>query len=293
MLALRYATGIVRSLLAHWDTVLRPMLAAVGGGPLIEIGCGGTTTRLAELAVGQGMTMHAIDPAPRFDVAALEARYGERLCFHRRRSHDALEEIGAPAAVVIDGDHNWYTVRGELQRLQAGAEAAGRPFPLTFLHDVEWPYARRDMYYDPDSIPERWRQPWRRQGIRWGQSTLDQRGGGVNPHLANAIEEGGQRNGVLTAVEDFLAESDLVLEVRIVRGDAGLGVLVAAELLRENPGLRRLWERLGSPEFLEEQVKALSLKATELAASLIEARRREIASPSGEQPSRAAPEGGS
>jgi hypothetical protein len=161
---------------------------------------------LAQFAAKRDISLHAVDPAPAFDVVEFEQRFDGAFEFHRERSHDALGEIGPAAAVLIDGDHNWYTVYGELARLETIAATADHHFPLTMLHDVEWPYARRDMYYDPDSIPEAWRQPWAHRGIRWGEPLLDEAGGGVNGHLANAIEEGGPCNGVLTAVEDFSAD---------------------------------------------------------------------------------------
>ena len=37
-----------------------------------------------------------------------------------------------------------------------------RPLPLLVLHDVGWPYGRRDLYYDPDDIPASTASPWRK-----------------------------------------------------------------------------------------------------------------------------------
>jgi hypothetical protein len=257
----------------HWESVIHPFLAALDSGPIVEIGAaaGATTVRLADLAAERGIALHAVDPAPQFDVAELERRFEGTLEFHRQRSHDALEAIGPPAAVLIDGDHNWHTVHGELTRLEEKALGADREFPLVMLHDVEWPYARRDMYYDPDAIPDDARQPWARLGIRWKDGLLDESGLGVNSHLANAREEGGPRNGVLTAVEDFVAAASSPLQLRIVHGDAGLGVLVSTDLLTASPELRRQWERLRSPEFLLEQVERLSEAATRVMAGRIDA----------------------
>lgn len=260
-------------MLPYWDAVLHPFLTALNAGPTIEIGAaaGETTVRLAELAVEKETVLHTVDPDPQFDVAQVERRFGAHFCFHRERSHDALHRIGPAAAVILDGDHNWYTVNGELKRLREIALAAGRPFPLVILHDVEWPYGRRDMYYDPEAIPEQWRKPWDRRGIRWGRSLLDEEGGGINSRLANAIEEGGPRNGVLTAVEDFLEESEAPAELRIVRGGAGIGVLASAELLEATPALQREWDRLHSPQFLMEHMQRLSDAAAHATAALWEA----------------------
>lgn len=271
-------------MLPHWDSVIHPFLAASDGAPIVEIGAGSgaTTAKLAAFSAERGTELHVIDPAPRFDPASLKRRF-PHLRFHRERSHDALEKIGPAGTVLIDGDHNWYTVHGELTRLERIAESSGRAFPLVLLHDVEWPYGRRDLYYNPEAIPAEWRQPWERRGIVWGQRRLDQNDGGVNRHLANALEEGGPRNGVLTAVEDFSAESSIRLELRIVRGDAGLGVLVSHDLLSRHPALRTQWDRLHSTEFLLELTRSLSDAAAAATAARIEeepdSRRPQVPAP--------------
>lgn len=233
-------------MLPHWDTVIEPLLTALDQGPIIEIGAatGETTNKLIKLACRHNLVLHTIDPAPNFNSADLEQRFGQHFHFHRKRSHDALFDIGLPAAAVIDGDHNWYTVHGELTLLDEIAAEQNGPFPLVILHDVEWPYARRDMYYEPEAIPEQWRKPWAKRGLVRGNQGLAENGEGMNTQFANAIEEGGPRNGVLTAVEDFVTERAKPLELRIVHGACGIGVLVSPDLLASSQQLRARWKGL-------------------------------------------------
>jgi hypothetical protein len=95
-----------------------------------------------------------------------------------------------------------------------------------FLHDVCWPYARRDMYYDLDTVPAEYRHPVEKRGIVRGMSRLSREPGqGHNAEHWNATHEGGARNGVLTAVEDFLA-SHLEYTFFSLQKEWGLGVLV-------------------------------------------------------------------
>ena len=54
------------------------------------------------------------------------------------------------------------------------ASSAGGRLPVMILHDVAWPYGRRDLYYDPATIPEEFRQPYAQKGIAMGRSTLVQ-----------------------------------------------------------------------------------------------------------------------
>src|SRR5262249_33039347 len=100
---------------------------------------------------------------------------------------------------VIDGDHNYYTVAEEI-RLAAGDGSDGSP--LLLFHDIGWPHARRDNYYVPEQIPAEHRHPMVEGGGAFPghAEPLD---GGL-PFKWMADHEGGPRNGVLTAVEDFV-----------------------------------------------------------------------------------------
>jgi len=130
---------------------------------------------------------------------------------------------------VIDGDHNWYTVHNELKQADAICKRDGKPL-LAILHDINWPSGRRDMYYAPDTIPAAFRHPYSYDGgAVLGESNLVyQRGFRGHGHFAWAAHEGGPRNGVLTAIEDFLEEehnSGRELGFAEIPAVFGLGVL--------------------------------------------------------------------
>jgi hypothetical protein len=139
-----------------WSHVIAPLLDAADARTIVEIGVDrGETT---ELLLGRaerldGAAVHAIDPSPAddFDAHALQRSHPRTLRLHRARSHEALPGIGPVDAVLVDGDHNWFTVTGELRLLAATAAECSAPLPLIIAHDVGWPYGRRDMYYDPCS----------------------------------------------------------------------------------------------------------------------------------------------
>ena len=119
----------------------------------------------------------------------------------RAPSLSALRQIPLPDAVIIDGDHNYYTVSEELRLI---AERASGGLPLLVFHDVSWPHGRRDAYFAPERIPEEHRQPLAEgAGLFPGERGL--KFGGLTYKWA-AAREGGARNGVLTAVEDFAAQ---------------------------------------------------------------------------------------
>ena len=172
-------------------------------------------------------THTVIDPCIDAD---LQAKYAgdPRVRVIAANSLDALAP-GGPVpmgtvfdCIVLDGDHNWYTVFNELRLIHE--RNLLRPGGFVFLHDVDWPYGRRDLYYQPDTIPAEFRHPHAQKGLVRGQAALAE-SSGFSPHLMHALHEGGPRNGVMTAIEDFLAEHPAGYRFFWIRYQWGLGVL--------------------------------------------------------------------
>jgi Methyltransferase domain len=135
--------------------------------------------------------------------------------------------------ILIDGDHNWYTVYNELRVISE--RQLLRRGGMIFLHDVGWPFGRRDMYYQPDQIPAQYCHRYGCKGMIRGRSELSD-DSGLSPGFDNALHEGGPRNGVLTAVEDFLREHRREYQFFSMRWDSGLGVLHYRESFRDDLG---------------------------------------------------------
>lgn len=241
-----------------WNKVIAPMLDAADATKVAEVGVdrGDTTRLLLERAsrLGRGV-VHAVDPAPKLDPRRWRARYGKHLSLHLDRSHDALERIAPVDAALLDGDHNWYTVSGELKRLARSAAEQSCPLPLVLAHDVGWPYGRRDMYYTLDSVPSDRRQEAARVGILPGVTGLSD--DGLNPWLWNAVRSGGPENGVRTAIEDFAASCESGYELLVLEGFHGLGIFASRDRLASSPGLKDAFTRLRSTEFTQEWLRLL------------------------------------
>ncbi|MGH9227192.1 MAG: CmcI family methyltransferase [Acidimicrobiales bacterium] len=231
-----------------WDDVVAPLIDAVDPRRVVEIGAlrGETTTRMLG-RVGSRCELHVIDPEPQFDPAEHEHAFPGRYHFHRGLSLDVLPGLPAADVVLVDGDHNWYTVYHELRQLANTASQAGAPLPVLVLHDVGWPYGRRDLYYEPDRIPEEFRQPWGRAGMWPGRRDLAFMGG-LNQHMANATFEGGPRNGVMTALEDFAAEHPAALRLVVVPVFFGLAIVAETAVLEAHPRLAAFLDHLESHE---------------------------------------------
>jgi Macrocin-O-methyltransferase (TylF) len=230
-----------------WYDVIAPVIEAARARRVVEVGAlRGDQTELMLQRLGPDVDLHVIDPVPFFDPAEHGRRFAGRYVFHRDLSVNVLGDLPPMDVALIDGDHNWYTVFTELNLLTDVAHRNGAPMPVMVLHDVGWPYGRRDLYYDPSNIPAEQRQPWRRAGIRRAERRLVIRGG-LNSNLANAELEGGARNGVMTAVEDFVAARDQPLRRVVLPILFGLAIVVSEERLAAQPALAAELDRLESP----------------------------------------------
>ena len=238
-----------------WKVAVLPVLRSVGAKRVVEIGAlRGENTDLMLRDLDEDVELHVIDPAPEFDPTVHEREWSGRYVFHRALSLDVLSGLPPMDAAIIDGDHNWYTVHNELRQLTDVATAAGKPMPLMILHDVGWPYGRRDLYYAPETIPAEFRQPWRRAGMLPGKSELVD-SGGLNPDMANATSEGGERNGVMTAVDDFVAAHPKPIRVVVLPVYFGLAILVEEDVLTHSAKLRWHFDRLEGEQGKDQLMK--------------------------------------
>lgn len=186
--------------------IMLPCLEAVGARSIVEVGAfaGDLTSLLLDWAAESGARVTAVDPSPENDLVQLDLDHPE-LELIRETSIVALPHVPKPDVVIIDGDHNYYTVSEELRLI--GERAKGGELPLLLFHDVCWPHGRRDDYFAPELIPEEYRQPIAGNGHGIFPGEPGVRSGGV-PCPRSAAHEGGPRNGVLTAIEDFVADRD-------------------------------------------------------------------------------------
>jgi hypothetical protein len=213
--------------MAEFAPIITGALDVAGSANIVEIGAefGGTTPLLAARAEAHGGRLTSIDPTPKPEFLAWVAENA-----HVRHiaapSLDAIERCQDVDAWFVDGDHNWYTVFHELKAIDAACRRDGKPM-LVFLHDMAWPCARRDFYYAPERIPAEFRHPYDYDGgtVPGRGDLLPGRGFRGMGQFAWATHEGGPRNGVLTAIEDFMAQAGRELAFAQIPAVFGLGIL--------------------------------------------------------------------
>jgi len=238
-----------------WPRFITKLIEAAAPRRVIEIGAefGWNTRELLELGRRQGFFVDVVDPMPHPVLHEELARFEGGYKFHAARSVDIISALPPADFVLQDGDHNWFTVYNELQLMFLRAHVAGVTPPIVVMHDVAWPYARRDMYYDATAILDGDRHPYARRGFVPGRSELTEEG--INGHFANALHEGGPRNGVLTGVEDFISACGVDIIFRRLPFFNGLGILLPRARLSD--AVSRTVEGFFSAESLLESCEAL------------------------------------
>lgn len=206
--------------MANLSEILLPVLEVAGIRSLAEVGAlaGDLTAILLEWAEPRGVRIAAVDPTPQPELVELASRH-EELRLEQATSIEAIPTMELPDAFILDGDHNYFTVSEELRLI--AERASGPDAPLLVFHDVCWPHGRRDSYYAPERIPDEYRRTIA-EGVGVGPGEAGLTYGGL-PFKYVQEREGGERNGVLTAIEDFVSDRP-DLDLAIVPLFFGLGV---------------------------------------------------------------------
>lgn len=250
-----------------WHRYIRPLIETAQPRRLMEIGAdsGWNTRNILEYCRQTGAQADIIDPAPRPSLHEVLAAFGPaEYRYHPLKSVAAIPQMDTPDVALIDGDHNWATVYSELNLIHARAEQQQLPPPIVISHDVAWPYARRDMYYNPDDLEASQKHAYAYRGMLPGVNELVENG--MNGVLANALHEGGPRNGVLTAIEDYIASSGVDYTFRKLPFFNGLGILIPAA--RMTPSLQALVDSFFTAESLLEASMAVEADSMHLRAIL-------------------------
>jgi hypothetical protein len=227
-------------LLLHSLSEFRELIFALMGEArprhIVEIGAesGRFTAALAAWAEPRGARVTTIDPAAAPAVRALAEAQPRVVQLVPEHSLAALGRIEAAELYLIDGDHNFYTVANELRIIHESV-TRGAVQPVILVHDIGWPCARRDQYYDPESLPPEHLHPHRYdRGVHVDSPGTVEGGFSGAGRFAYADHEGGAQNGVLTAVEAFLARH-ADWELYTIPAIFGLGVLFPSAHPRRDP----------------------------------------------------------
>jgi hypothetical protein len=235
-----------------WKPIIESVATALKPSVIVEVGSAGgsITPNLLHFCEETQSVLHLIDTRTRLDVKGLQNKHGSRFVYHNSPGLEALPQVGPMDLVLINGDPNWYTVFNQLKLIERGVVQNGHRFPCVLVHQIGWPYGRRDGYFNPETIPEEYRQPCKKQGIAPGAASFADKGG-LFPERYHSIYENDLRNGVLTAVEDFQKDGSKSRLWVPVFSHMGLGLLFSRELAETNQEFSSLIKSLSLSPPLE------------------------------------------
>lgn len=220
---------LIHSLAQFGEATRRPLEIAQPRS-IVEIGGEGGkfTAALLDFATRNDGTLTTVDPDPSADLRRI-AESGASMRLIEEPSPGALDQIEPSDLYVVDGDHNYAVVRAEVDKILAATTDQGRP-TLVILHDVCWPCARRDFYYAPELLDptEVHLNSFTAGMTRDSGDLVEGRGYRGSGSFSIASHAGGERNGVLTAVEDAIADRE-GLELHVIQAIFGLGFLFPAD----------------------------------------------------------------
>lgn len=114
--------------------------------------------------------------------------------------------------ILLNDDPNWYTVYNELNIINETNDE----FPLVLICHNKFPNQRRDSYMNPDYIPLEFRNDFS-NNLEYGEVS-------IHDGFFHSLDENTPKNGVLTAIEDFLNENASISVMDIKLGD-GITIL--------------------------------------------------------------------
>ena len=140
----------------------------------------------------------------------------ETITYFNEKSLNVLPNLKSFDAIFIDDDPNWYTVYNELKLIKKNNNS----FPLVFICNNKYPYKRRDAYTNPNDIPKQYINECSNELPIIFEENGQTRNIMINDNFCHALYEDTPKNGVLTAIEDFLNENSSLklLEINSLEG---------------------------------------------------------------------------
>lgn len=139
---------------------------------------------------------------------AIDVKNNSKMDVISEYSLNALPNLKEYDAIFINDDPNWYTVFNELEIIKEN----NSEFPLVFVCHNVFPHKRRDSYFNPDVIPDEYKHDFSKK-FKYNDIFL-------SDGFFHAINENTPKNGVLTAIEDFLSENIDVgmMDIKLSKG---------------------------------------------------------------------------
>lgn len=144
----------------------------------------------------------------------------ENIKYFKDNAFNVLPNLRNIDAIFINDDPNWYTVYSELNLIKK----TNSNFPLVFICNNKYPHKRRDSYSNLDNIPNEYKNECCNKLIIEYVDDNEMKYTEIEDGFCHAIHNNTPKNGVLTAIEDFLNEN-LSLKILDINSLEGLSLI--------------------------------------------------------------------
>lgn len=113
-----------------WNSIVFPLINELKPKYIVEVGSekGTNTMSMLEYCEGNNAVLTCIDPFPLFDVEGLKNKYGDKFDMVEDLSLNVLPHLKDYDLILLDGDHNWYTIYNELKCIENTFNQDSFPF---------------------------------------------------------------------------------------------------------------------------------------------------------------------
>ena len=265
---------------APWNSVLQSLIKAVERTRVL---CLGSETeshqdKLAEAICSLGIQFTLVGSKASFDREALKRKHGPLFQLIQNNNPSSLENYFPADLVFIRGASNWFTVFNHLKLVESLCDKGGYTFPVVGVFNTGWPYGRRDSYAEHSEVPAQFKQPHKTGGLIPGSNGVHL-SAGFDLNSEHAIEEGGSKNGVLTAIDEFISSTSQELRLTTLEGLHGISLVYSQEVLSRNSNLNNLIKDFSPSTILAEhlsEVEKQRVLAEVEKASLINLINRQV-----------------
>ena len=130
----------------HWKNTILPIIKKIKPTHIVEVGSdtGINTKNILEYCDKNNAKLSAIDPSPNFNVEKFKNKYGNKFDFYKDLSLNILPFLETFEVILIDGDHNWYTIYNELKTklIEKGIPEE----EIAFIHEADNETKKKENY---------------------------------------------------------------------------------------------------------------------------------------------------
>lgn len=257
-------------MLPYWSSLIEPLLNALEPRRILETGCGAgeVTRRLLDYCLQNEGELEAIESDTTARVGGWDTSTMAGLNLHLVPSAEVIGSLAGVDLALLDGDPNYATVLSDARALCRARKAEGKLPPVLLVARVGWPLARRDRYTDPQRLAPEEKHSMAKGGL-WMRFQAIRAEGGYGPNQWYAEKEGGEKNGVRTALDTLLAEQPGMSAIWIP-GHEGMGVLYPTALVSVNPAFASWLQGWSLPAGVRRLLDSMELERLRLGTQLID-----------------------